>query len=207
VESDRTSLEPVDKSNLTVILLTGGSSRRMGRDKASLEFGNHTLLKFQLEQVPNELTVIVVGEPIAAGDHITFIREDPAGSGPVAAVAAAMALVNTPLILLLAVDAPFAMPRLLNVSLASSTNALIPVDRSGHAQYLAGIYRTDPLRIAVNQIASPVGVSVRELMSHLPCVEYREIPPGEAEFFIDLDTPEDLAIAREILGRHPKVGP
>ncbi len=207
VEGNPTSLMPVNKSDLSVILLTGGSSRRMGSDKASLDFGNDTLLKFQLDQIPHGFLVIVVGESIEAGPELMFTREDPPGSGPVAAIAAGMALVNSPVVLLLAVDAPFALPQLLDLDLAPHANALIPRDQGGKVQYLAGIYRTDPLRCALERLGSPEGKSMRELISNLPNVELLALTVENAKYFIDVDTPADLATAREFMSKHPKVDP
>ncbi len=201
------SLTPVNKSAVSVILLTGRSSRRMGSDKASLDFGNDTLLKFQLDQIPHGIPIVVVGETIEAGPELRFTREDPPGSGPVAAIAAGLELVITPEVLLLAVDAPFVLPQSLGLDLAPHANALIPRDQGGKAQYLAGLYRSDPLRLALEQLGSPEGKSMRELISNLPNAEYLEISPKNSEYFIDLDTPDDLATARELLRKHPKVGP
>ena len=62
METHQGRVHPVDKSDLSVVLLTGGTSRRMGTDKAQLEFGTDTLLMFQLAQIPRGISVIVVGE-------------------------------------------------------------------------------------------------------------------------------------------------
>ncbi len=202
-----TSLMPVNKSDLSVILLTGGLSRRMGSDKARLEFGHDTLLKFQLGQIPHGFPVIVVGEHDDAPLEVRFTREDPPGSGPVAAVAAGLELVITSKTLLLAVDAPFVLPQLLNLDLGPNDNALIPRDQGGKVQYLAGIYRTDPLRCALERLGSPEGKSMRELISNLPNVELLALTVENAKYFIDVDNPQDLATAREFMRKHPKLGP
>ena len=68
------------------ILLTGGSSRRMGSDKADLIIGGMTLARrvgLTLEQVA--FPVIEVG-PGRSG--LSFVLEDPPGMGPLAAVVA-----------------------------------------------------------------------------------------------------------------------
>ncbi len=208
VEGNPTSLMPVNKSDLSVILLTGGSSRRMGSDKASLDFGHDTLLKYQLGQIPHGFPVIVVGEhDDDAALEVRFTREDPPGSGPVAAIAAGLELVITSQALLLAVDAPFVLPQLLNLELGPNDNALIPRDQGGKVQYLAGIYRSDPLRCALERLGSPEGKSMRELISNLPNVELLALTVENAKYFIDVDTPADLATAREFMRKHPKVGP
>jgi molybdopterin-guanine dinucleotide biosynthesis protein A len=207
VDSYLTSLVTVDTHLLSVILLTGGSSRRMGGDKAGLEFGNDTLLTFHLKQIPREFPVVVVGEPIDNRLGVTCTREDPPGAGPVAAIASGMEAVTTPVVLVLAVDTPFALPQLLRLELGPESHALIPRDPSGKAQYLAGLYRSDSLRLALGRLGSPDNKSMRELTSHLQLIDYHELSPKDAQDFMDLDTPEDLATARELLASRPKVMP
>lgn len=207
MDSGRTSLETVNKSDLSVIVLTGGSSRRMGSDKASLNFGPGTLLQFQLNQIPNNIPIIVVGDVADAGSDVLFTREDPPGSGPVAAIAAGLELVTTAGVLLLAVDAPFAAPHLLTLNLTPGHNAIVPQDLNGKAQYLAGLYRSDSLRYALEKLGSPKNRSMRELISHLPAVEFIDLNSDNSQDFIDLDTPEDVTHARETLRNRPTVGP
>ena len=202
-----TILMTVDADGMSVILLTGGSSRRMGTDKASLAFGNDSLLSFHLEQMSSTFPVVVVGEQSEAWPEVTFIRENPIGTGPVAAVAAAMELVNTPVVLLLAVDTPFAFSHLLGFELGQNSHALIPRDPSGQTQYLAGIYRSEPLRRALAELGSPEGKSMRELISHLQSIEYRQMDSNNYESFMDFNTPEELSTAREYLRSQPTVMP
>lgn len=212
VDSNPTSLVAVNSGELSVILLAGGSSRRMGSDKANVEFGSGTLLTFQLKQIPSTYSVVVVGETIdtrskITGPTITCTRENPPGAGPVAALASGLELVNTPAIALIAVDAPFALPRLLQCKLDSNSHALIPREHGGKVQYLAGLYRSESLRRALKQMGSPTNKSMRELTAHLPSIDYLELGTEDASDFMDIDTPQDLVTAREILRMHRRVKP
>jgi molybdopterin-guanine dinucleotide biosynthesis protein A len=217
VDGNPTSLVDVDSVELSVVLLAGGSSRRMGSDKANIEFGSGTLLTFQLKQIPSTYSVVAVGETIDARSKITgptitgptmsWTRENPPGAGPVAALAAGLELVNTPAIALIAVDAPFALPRLLQCKLDSNSHALIPREHGGKVQYLAGLYRSESLRRALKQLGSPTNKSMRELTAHLPSIDYLELGTEDASDFMDIDTPQDLVTAREILRMHRRVKP
>lgn len=197
----------VDAPELSVILLTGGSSRRMGSDKAGLRFGDDTLLTFNLKQVPRKFPVVVVGESIDGWPEVTCTRETPPGAGPVAAIAAGLEHVTTPVVLVLAVDTPFAFRQLLEFEVSPNSHALIPRDPTGKAQYLAGLYRSDPLRHALELLGTPENKSMRELVAHLNFIGYHELTSDDIHNFMDLDTPEDLITAREILAAHPKVMP
>ena len=201
------SLKPVHNPEISIILLTGGSSRRMGTDKASVKLGNDTLLDFQLAQIPSGVPTIVVGEAITNHPELFFIREDPPGSGPVAAVAAGMTLTRTPEVVLLAVDAPFALPQLLRLHLDPNDTAMIPQDLAGKPQYLAGLYLSTALKAALDHLGDPTNKSMRELVTHLPRTKYFALTPENADCFMDLDTPEDLTAAQASLPKHPKVDP
>jgi len=212
VDGNPTSLVDVKSGELSVILLAGGSSRRMGSDKTNVEFGNGTLLTFQLEQIPRTFFVVVVGETIDIKQTInwptiTCTRENPPGAGPVAALASGLEHVNTPAIALIAVDTPFALPRLLQCKLDLNSHALIPREHGGKDQYLAGIYRSESLRRALEQLGSPINRSMRELIAHLPSIDYLELGPEDGQDFMDIDTPQDLVTAREFLRTHPRVKP
>jgi molybdopterin-guanine dinucleotide biosynthesis protein A len=179
----------------------------MRTDKASVKLGNDTLLDFQLGQIPPGVPTIVVGEAVTTHPEVVFTREDPPGSGPVAAVSAGLALTRTSAVVLLAVDAPFALPHLLRLHLGPNDTALIPQDLMGKPQYLAGIYHITALQAALDKLGDSTNTSMRELITHLPEAKYFALTPENADCFMDLDTPEDLAAAQALLLLHPKVGP
>jgi molybdopterin-guanine dinucleotide biosynthesis protein A len=108
---------------------------------------------------------------------------------------------------LIAVDAPFALPRLLRCKLDPKSPALIPREHGGKVQYLAGLYRSESLRLALKQLGSPANKSMRELTAHLPSIDYLELGIEDASDFMDIDTPQDLMTAREILRTHRRVKP
>jgi hypothetical protein len=64
-----------------------------------------------LADVPAAVPVVIVGPPLDGLDRaVTFVREDPAGSGPLAGIRAGAQAVRTPLVGVLAADMPFAVP-------------------------------------------------------------------------------------------------
>jgi molybdopterin-guanine dinucleotide biosynthesis protein A len=106
--------------------------------------------------------VIVVGQRSAHAEadgfrDVIWTREDPPGGGPVAAVAAALAVVDTEIVLLLAGDAPNgpdAAPALLDALAADPTAAAaIIVDSDGRSQFLCGAYRAAVLRARLDDLA------------------------------------------------------
>lgn len=179
-----------------VIVLGGGDSRRLGHDKLAALLGEVTVLDTLLAGLASALPgvpVSVVGPERATLLPVTWCREEPAGGGPVAGLAAALPLDPHAVVAVVAGDQPFAASALapLGSALGSSDGA-IGVDPSGRDQPLLAIYRCGPLRLAVG--AQPAGQSVRSMLSRLTAVRV----PLEGRWCLDVDTAADLDAVRRL---------
>jgi molybdenum cofactor guanylyltransferase len=183
----------------TALVLAGGRSSRLGgADKTRLDVGGRTLLEHALAAVAGAgLTVVVGPRQDLDRAEVRWVREDPPGGGPVAALAAGLAAVDRdhPTAVLLAADQPgvtVATVRRLRAALAASPGAsgALLVDAGGRRQWLAGAWRVAALRAALP--AEPHGAALRRVLGALHTVE---VPAraGEAD---DVDTADDLAAAR-----------
>jgi molybdopterin-guanine dinucleotide biosynthesis protein A len=77
-----------------VVVLAGGGSRRLGRDKLAADLGNRTVLGALLEDLRSaapDAQVVLVGPPERSTPGGLVVQEDPPGGGPVAALAAGLA--------------------------------------------------------------------------------------------------------------------
>lgn len=185
----------------SVIVLTGGTGRRLGgADKASLDVTGESLLDHVLRSLPAAMPVIVSGDPIATCRDVEFIREDPPGGGPAAGVAAAISLVRTPLIGLLAVDMPWGaapLGRALDeLRTTSDADAVVTMGEDGRHQLLCSAWRTDALRTAVGTAGDLHDRPMRDLVA---LVRVRALATNEDDLD-DIDTPDDLARARRRAG-------
>jgi molybdopterin-guanine dinucleotide biosynthesis protein A len=181
-------------------VLAGGSGRRLGFvDKPSLVIGGETLLTVALRAVAPALTV-VVGPPRDLPQGVLQVREDPAGGGPAAAIAAGVALLQrtTPepdraeLVAVLAADLPgmnsTALGRLATALRRTGRAGAVLVDAAGQDQYLAGVWRTAALGAAVRSRSSWEGAPVSQLL--VPLVGVRL--PADRSTTADIDTTADL---------------
>ena len=95
--------------DVTVFVLAGGQSTRMGRDKALLHLGGQTLLERALalaHRVAPRVAVLGPREKYAAtGERI--IEDEFSDCGPLAGIHAALGASETDLNLILSVDMPF----------------------------------------------------------------------------------------------------
>lgn len=174
----------------------------MGRDKATLRLGGMTLLERTLAGVPDDVDVVVAGDQVPLSRAVTFVREEPAGGGPVAGVDAALAAVHAPAVVILATDLPLlgTLPVRLATELwgaGREVDAVIVVDRAGRLQQLCAAYRTDALRAAIAAGGVASGASMRSVVDRL---ELRTTMVSSAAAS-DVDTPADLAAVQAALDR------
>lgn len=177
------------------VILAGGRGARMGgpakplRKLAGWPMLDHVLLACSAasRQIVVGPSRIGIGEPV-------FCREQPAGSGPVAAINAALRHVQRPVVLVLAADLPFiggALGPLRAVLAGGSADATALVEPTGRINYLAAAWRTAALYAALDRLGDPAGQPVRALYDS---VEVSYLPDFDG-FGADCDTPVDLRLA------------
>src|SRR5262249_47766300 len=97
--------------NISAVLLTGGESRRMGRDKATLQFRGRPLWQIQLELLRNlelfEIFVSARTDPSWRPKDLRFVADIRPSQGPLSGLAACLAQMHTTHLLALAIDMPF----------------------------------------------------------------------------------------------------
>ncbi len=172
------------------VVLAGGSARRLlGADKVAELVAGVSLLDRVLLACASASATIVVGPERSTCRPVQWTREAEVGTGPVAAVAAGLALVTAPVVLLLAGDLPLLTPEVVAALVAAVTDdGAMLVDGDGRAQFLCSAWRTDALRSA-DLGADRMGALLRGLRAQ-PVV-------CDGEPWTDCDTPEDLARVRE----------
>lgn len=161
------------------IILTGGRSSRLDSvPKSEFIVEQSTLLARTLNAASVARRIVVVGPAPATAlpDGVMLVREEPPFSGPVAAVAAGVAALNSApdggktqatnpgsknvasdSVLVLACDMPHigvAVPSLLTACEAvKDTDGVIAVDEEQRRQPLAAVYRTKALISALETLA------------------------------------------------------
>lgn len=191
-----------------IILAGGRASRLDGTAKPLLEVGGRTLLDRAVAAVRGCDPIVVVGPPAPTHVHVVWTRESPEFGGPVAGIAAGLALIDTADVLLLAADLPDAEdavallhrhPPLVvddddddTADGDDTPDGVCLIDASGRMQWLVGRYRADSLRSAAATL--PDGGRDASLRSLLVPLRIGVIPAGDLA--TDVDTWDDLARAR-----------
>jgi molybdenum cofactor guanylyltransferase len=197
------------------LLLTGGASRRLGRDKAAVEVGGVTLARRTaslLIEVADR--VIEVGPGCTGLAQVPHVVEASPGSGPLAAVAAGWAALeaasaaSVASVLVVATDLPHLTLGLLELlARHPGPGCVVPVDGFGRPQVLCARYPAATLATA----ASLVAAGRRAVRVLLEDQEVSWLPPevwepaaGRADALADLDTAADLM---RLVGPVGPVGP
>ncbi len=190
----------------TGVVLAGGRSRRMGRDKLPLRLGGATLLDRVYEVLSSRCTeVLVVGEGDYAPAGARRIPDLRPGEGPLAGIEAGLLAASHRSIFVAAGDMPFLTGELVGGLLgflSGSTQAVVPDIGLGLHPLCAAYAREVRLEVSAAQDG---GVrSVREFLQGLPGVMY----VGESELrrfgdpallLTNVNSPEDLLQARAAL--------
>jgi molybdopterin-guanine dinucleotide biosynthesis protein A len=178
------------------LLLTGGASRRLGTPKAAAQRAGERLADRSARVLGAVATpVLEVGPGWSALDAVC---EEPAGSGPLAALAAGGAALaarglGDRATLVLAVDLPFVDPPVLR-TLADAPDADAVVPRvDGRAQPLCARYSP----VALAAASTLVATGARAMHALLEVVDVRWLDDADwgtattARTFFDVDTPAD----------------
>lgn len=174
------------------LVLTGGTSRRLGVDKATLVLDGETLAVRAARLLTDRCDRVFEVGPGLTG--LPAVRESPAGAGPLAAlVAGANALAiggAVESVVVLACDLPWVEPVLDALVAGPLAGAAIPVDEHGRRQYVCARYGPTALVRATALVAAGEH-SLRAVVDALASDAVTEVGGFSAGVFADIDVPED----------------
>jgi len=180
------------------VVLAGGRSRRMGvPDKTRLPVGGVPLLDRVLAAIGSADRIVVVGARRPTCRPVSWTTEQPAGTGPMTALLAGVALVACDVTVVAAGDLPFltaADVDVLRATLSREPDAdgVVAVDGDGRRQWLCSAWRTESLRL----LRAEPNAALRDVLGGL---RVATLPVGSRSPWLDCDTAEDIRRAEEQL--------
>jgi molybdopterin-guanine dinucleotide biosynthesis protein A len=186
---------------LTALLLAGGESRRMGRDKATIELDGRPLWERQLELLramrPEKIFVSARSAPSWLPNTVELLVDDAPSRGPLSGLTKGLAEMRTTHLLVLAVDMPFMTANELGslVERATTGCGVVPTIAE-RAEPLAAIY---PAEAGVNFRAALAGhdfslqLLVRELAAAVR-VKLWPVPDLRTSLYQSVNEPNDLTL-------------
>lgn len=186
--------------NFSAVILAGGQSSRMGRDKAFVEVGGSSLIARQIALVRD----VGAGEVFISGredvDYSAFgcrvLLDEFPDAGPLAGIDRALDASTSSLLLVLAVDMPAMNAPMLERLLASCTTVRGAIPKTGDGiEPLAGIYPKaawDKLKFELQQGRSPgVRWFAQECVA-AGLAQFVDVNDTDAECFASANFPEEL---------------
>lgn len=178
------------------VILAGGESRRMGRDKASLTLGGMTLLDRQI----SALAGLGIDDILVSGrqtDHpvARYLPDIISGRGPLEGLYVCFRQARYENCLVICVDMPLVpasvLEQLVRVHLSRGTDVTL-LSHDGYTEPLLGVYRSSLWKKAGSLLSEGKG-SVRALLETVRtgALEYT----GPEELLINCNTEEDYARA------------
>lgn len=187
----------------TGFVVAGGRSRRMGRDKALLPWGNTTLLDhalLRLGGVCREVRILSGPEPRYLDHGVPVDADVVADAGAAGGLLTGLARLGSGPGLFLAVDLPFVTLPLLRhlLALAGEVDAVVPVSRGG-PEPLCAVYG----RACLEPVRRCVASGELKLTAFWSEVRVREVREDELatfgapdELFSNLNTPGEYQSSR-----------
>jgi molybdopterin-guanine dinucleotide biosynthesis protein A len=201
-----------ERGGLSGIVLAGGKSQRIGRDKALLELEGRTLITHVLDRLSPLCGELIISTN--AGELYThlparIIPDVIPGRGALSGIHAGLAAMRNERAIVVACDMPFLNLPFLRymVSIAPGYDVVVP--RPGrdyeplHAVYAAS---------CVEPIAQLVAEGPRRIVELYQRVQVREVTAGEVRLFdadlsfFNVNTPEEWARARRLAARRRRAG-
>lgn len=208
------------EADVSAIILAGGRSSRMGRDKASIVFEGATLLQRTVHaaaEVASE--IVLVSAPgqslpaVAAACSVTIVEDAIAGEGPLFGMATGLGAAAGSHCLVLGVDMPFLQPALLRLlverlraaGVESGARWVVPV-AEGRPQPLCSAIARNALAVLRAHLdagdRAPMAVAADLGLIRIDESVWRTADPAGLSF-VDVDTPEALEAARRLSDKPP----
>jgi molybdenum cofactor guanylyltransferase len=182
---------------LAAVVLAGGASRRMGRDKATLPYEGKTLVEHMVSVVSPRCSPVFViaapGQPLPTL-QADVLRDEVRGVGPLLATGRglrAAADAGVKLAFVCAVDMPLLSTDLIDElagpAVRLGADVVLPWDGRDH--YLAGVYRTS----LADRVDALVAAGERSMRALVDTVDTQRIVMPEQPSLTNVNTAADLS--------------
>jgi molybdopterin-guanine dinucleotide biosynthesis protein A len=171
--------------NVTGIVLAGGASRRMGRNKAFLELDGRALIEVVIERMASvcaEVLVVAGDAQPYANLGVPVVEDRFRGVGALGGLHAGLEAATYDLALVVGCDMPFLSPDLLRAFAGWVEGFDVAVLRHGDAEYiepLHGAYR----RTCLPAVEAAIRAKRRRIVSFFPHVQVRYVIPADVAPF------------------------
>ncbi len=187
---------------VTLIVLAGGTSRRMKRDKARLSIDNEPLIQKILSQVQGFFDEVLIS--VSKGQHFEFVShpqvpDEVEGQGPLAGILSGLKAAAHEVCLVAACDIPYIhldfVVRMLDES--KGFEIVVPCRGKGKFEPLLAVYK----KSVIPKIEKLLASSNRQVLALFDLCQTRFLEMDDSSWLKNLNTPEDYQDYLQSLGR------
>lgn len=203
------------ETGLAVIVLAGGTSRRLGPDKPLQRLGDRSMLA-QILMTALSISpevVVVTGNPLQQAryrseipDCVALVHDKVQEKGPLIGLYTGLERVNSEYAALLPCDTPFAKKEvvLCLYRAAKVADAAVPIWPDGRIEPLHSVFRVESARRATVEALKAEMDTIREMIQQMDKVRFVSMDvikerDSDLLTFFNVNTYEDLEKARGIL--------
>jgi len=210
VTGDFIAMVSSSKPGVSGIVLAGGQSRRLGRDKALERLGGQALIRRVIERVSagtSEIIVVVAegsrGESLPLTVHDRVALDIHPGCGPLGGIFSGLSAAREDWGLVVACDMPFLNPKLLMYLMSGreGVDAVVPVlggrPEPTHALYSKACLPHIERRLKSNDLRIS-GFFGNVRVKYVPEPDIAGLDPEFLSFF-NVNSPSDLELARTLV--------
>jgi molybdopterin-guanine dinucleotide biosynthesis protein A len=185
----------------SAVLLAGGKSSRMGKDKAEILVDGEPLWFRQLELLRQTQPVEILISGLADGPYAAagypIVTDELPDQGPLGGISSVMAKAAAEWVLVLAVDVPFVTAEFLRCMVhqgVQTGKGIIPIHSDGRLEPLVAVYP----RAALPHARANLHAGDRKLANFIQRLEAagltRRLPinPQDARLFTNWNSPADV---------------
>jgi molybdopterin-guanine dinucleotide biosynthesis protein A len=184
----------------TLLVLAGGSSRRMGRPKAWLEVGETVLLSWVVQRLAPSFSEVMVSfaEPEQLERLLPYrvVFDRKVGSGPLAGIEAGLAAARLDPVFAVACDMPYVTRAVAEMAVAAARTCDAAIPRvDGRPEPVCAAYR----KSALPTIRAALDAGNRKAAEVLAGLDVTWLDGLDRDLFVSLNTGDDYQRWRNAL--------
>lgn len=191
---------------ITGIMLAGGRSCRMGRDKGLCQLGGKPMVSYGLELLRQVCGHVLVSanDPEYERFGYPVVRDDVKGIGPIGGLSSSLAVSKTDHNIVISCDMPMLRMELLELLIRESPgyDAVVPLFQ-GYPEPLAAYYRRSA-RMVFRRSLESGSFKLQDALSRMRTnlVDMSRYPMMSGDMFLNLNTPGDLGSLEQAMKTH-----
>jgi molybdopterin-guanine dinucleotide biosynthesis protein A len=182
------------KGHITGFILAGGASRRMGTDKALMDYGGRLLLLHMASIIsPSVRRVVVISNHTQHRGHgLDVIPDIVPGLGPVGGIFSGLSFSDTPLNVFISCDMPLMSGEVIGCLISACRSELVTCGSvSQRIHPLPGIYHRDAVSAFACAIADRQ-LRLTSVIAGLGRICTVTFPENQATVFGNFNTPDQF---------------